>query len=156
MGQCGGECGGEGWGQFCKLGGAQTLGGTLAGFRWSLIPAVESHTGRQVHHTGQDICTIWAKNQKLLKRASLLMGEESRCQAEAGQVRGGGRGWKATQRTFRTHPANPTWHTWGILHAARQIQVSCTFCMFCTWCKCSHTLPVQTSKIKIARSVGLT
>ena len=50
--------------------------GTLAGFRWSLIPAVQSHTG-------QDICTIWAKNQKLLKRAFLLMGEESRCQAEA-------------------------------------------------------------------------
>ena len=111
----------------------------------------------QVHHTGQGICTIWAKNQKLLKRALLLMGEESRCQAEAlGRFRGGGRGWKATQRTFRTHPANPTWHTWGILHAARQIQVSCTFCMFCTWCKCSHTLPVQISKIKIARSLKLT
>ena len=113
----------------------------------------------QEHHTGQDICTIWAKNQKLLKRALLLMGEESRCQAGAlgrGRGRGGGRGWKATQRTFRTHPANPTWHTWGILHAARQVQVSCTFRMFCTWCKCSHTLPVQTSKIKIARSVGLT
>ena len=42
----------------------------------------------QEHHTGQDICTIWAKNQKLLKRALLLMGEESRCQAEA-QGRGG-------------------------------------------------------------------
>ena len=108
----------------------------------------------QVHHTGQDICTIWAKNQKLLKRALLLMGEESRCQA--GQVQGRRKGWKASQHTFRTHPASPTWHTWGILHAARQIQVSCTFCMFCTWCKCSHTLPVQIGKIKIARSLGLT
>ena len=45
----------------------------------------------QEHHTGQDICTIWAKNQKLLKRALLLMGEESRCQAESGEEEGVGK-----------------------------------------------------------------
>ena len=123
--------------------------GTLAGFRWSLIPAVESHTGGNttlgktyvMYHLGIESETVEAR--VAVDGRGVMMSAEA-----LGRFRGGGRGWKATQRTFRTHPAKPTWHTWGILHAARQIQVSCTFC---TWCKCSHTLPVETSKIKIAR-----
>ena len=124
-------------------------GGTLAGFRWSLIPAVESHTGRYTTLGKTYVMYHLGKESETVEARVAVDGRGVTMSAEAlGRFRGGGRGWKATQRTFRTHPANPTWHTWGILHAARQIQVSCTFC---TWCKCSHTLLVQTSKIKIAR-----
>ena len=95
-----------------QTGRSSNPGGTLAGFRWSLIPAVESHTGRQVHHPGQDICTIWAKNQKLLKRALLLMGEESRCQAKAlgrgtRQVQGRRKGLESDSAHISHTPGEP-------------------------------------------------
>ena len=105
----------EGLRPVLQTGRSSNPGGTLAGFRWSLIPAVESHTGRQVHHTGQDICTIWAKNQKLLKRAFLLMGEESRCQAESEAL---GRGTRQGRRKGLESDSAHISHTPGEPHLA--------------------------------------